>query len=305
MGNARIKILAVDDEEINLEILQDDLSIAGYEVLCADNGKTALDILQGHPDIKVILLDRMMPMMDGMELITELKNSERYNHIPVIMQTGAALTNQVREGIEAGVYYYLTKPYDEKILLAIVAAALEDTQKFDTLQQELQSLQGNINDVNAGLQYLKSCVFEYSTLKEVKSIAFIMANSCPDPKRVVLGLSEIMQNAIEHGNLGLTLREKSELLVNGLYQQEIDHRLGLAGNRDKRATVEMQRTEKKVQFIVTDEGPGFAWRDYLRLIPGRATLPNGRGIAMAAMFSFDNLEFMGCGNKAICAVNID
>ena len=161
MDNQKIKILAVDDEEINLEILLDDLTLAGYEVICAEDGQIAWDLLQLHDDIEVILLDRMMPVMNGMELIGKLKADDRYKNIPVIMQTGAAATEQVKEGIDAGVYYYLTKPYDEELLLAIVASAIEDTKNAYTIKKELKNLQTNLDELQSGLHHLISSEFEY------------------------------------------------------------------------------------------------------------------------------------------------
>src|SRR3974390_783013 len=105
------KILAVDDEEFNLDILTSSLADAGYEVFEARDGLEALKTLEEQPDIEVILLDRMMPNVDGMEVIRRIKSGGRFQDIAVIMQTAAAATEQVLQGIKAGVYYYLTKPY--------------------------------------------------------------------------------------------------------------------------------------------------------------------------------------------------
>ncbi len=303
MKNGKIKVLAVDDEEINLEILEDDLQLAGYEVLCAENGKKAWQVLEENPDIMVILLDRMMPEMDGMEFISELKANDRYKDIPVIMQTGAALTEQVKEGIEAGVYYYLTKPYDEALLLAIVDAAVSDIKRTNSTYSELLQLQTKLDDLNTGLGKLVKGQFEFSTPEEVKNIAFILASSCPDPKKAVLGITEIMQNAIEHGNLGITFEEKSKLLLGGTYHDEIKQRLELPENRNKKATVEIKRTSESLVLIITDDGEGFEWERFINFSPERATLPNGRGIAMAGLLSFDKIEFVEPGNRVICSID--
>lgn len=106
-----IKILAVDDEEFNLMIIKAYLEEEGYDVILAADGLQGLEQLQKHPDIAVIVLDRMMPNMDGMTMLAKVKADPVWNEIPVIMQTAAASSQQVLEGIQAGVYYYLTKPY--------------------------------------------------------------------------------------------------------------------------------------------------------------------------------------------------
>ncbi len=305
MDNQKIKILAVDDEEINLEILEDDLTLAGYEVICAEDGQIAWDLLQHHDDIEVILLDRMMPVMNGMELIGKLKADDRYKNIPVIMQTGAAVSEQVKEGIDAGVYYYLTKPYDEELLLAIVNSAIEDNKNTDAIKDEICNLNSNLTNLQSGLHCINSSTFEFSHPSQINTITFILANCCPEPGKVVLGITELMQNAIEHGNLGIDYQEKLELLVNGKFQDEIQHRLELPRYRDKKATVEINRKAGSFEITITDEGQGFNWDEFMQLSPERATAPNGRGIAMSGMMSFDQIEYIGCGNKVICTIKIE
>jgi len=303
MQNGKIRILAVDDEAANLEILSENLIDAGYEVLCARNGVNAWELLERNPGIMLILLDRMMPEMDGMAFIRQQKTHEKFRHIPVIMQTGAASTEQMKEGIEAGVFYYLTKPYDEALLLAIVEAAINDVRRADATNLELQELHTNLTSLHDGLKNLVGGVFEFRTLDEVRRIAFIVANSCPDPKKTILGISEIMINAVEHGNLGITFEEKSKLLLNGNYEYEIRKRLDAPHNRQKKATVEIKRNGQEMQIIITDTGAGFDWARFMKLSPERATLPNGRGIAMAEMFSFDHLVYVKPGNKVICSIH--
>ena len=101
---------------------------AGYEVVLAEDGLAALERLEENPDTAAIVLDRMMPEMDGMEFLSRIKANPKFQDIPVIMQTAAAGSEQVLQGIQAGVYYYLTKPYDDVLLLAILEAALRDAR---------------------------------------------------------------------------------------------------------------------------------------------------------------------------------
>jgi len=133
------KILAVDDEEFNLDILASCMTEAGYEVIEAEDGTTALQRLEEHPDLEVIVLDRMMPNMNGMEFLKRLKTDGRFQNVAVIMQTAAAASEQVLEGIKAGVYYYLTKPYEDAMLLSIVKAALDDTQAKKEMKKDVRT----------------------------------------------------------------------------------------------------------------------------------------------------------------------
>ena len=133
----RQKILTVDDEALNREILADYLSIAGFEVIEADDGDTALQMLADHPDVDAIVLDRMMPRMDGMKVLSTLKNTPHLRDIPVIIQTAAASSEQIVEGIRAGAYYYLTKPYEDIILLGIISAAIDGAAEKKNLRDEI------------------------------------------------------------------------------------------------------------------------------------------------------------------------
>jgi CheY-like chemotaxis protein len=125
----KIKVLVVDDEEFNLDIMTDYLEDAGFTVIQADDGDVALQKLASIPDIDVIILDRMMPRMNGMEVLENLSASPKLSCIPVIMQSGAASGEQILEGKLAGVYAYLPKPFDAAMLVWGVQAAVKDYKK--------------------------------------------------------------------------------------------------------------------------------------------------------------------------------
>lgn len=121
------RILVVDDEIINLQIIREYLEDTGHQLELLVSAEQAWERLNaGAPAFGLAILDRMMPGMSGIELLRLMKGDTRFAAIPVIMQTAATAPDQVREGIEAGAYYYLAKPYEPETLLAIVRAALVD-----------------------------------------------------------------------------------------------------------------------------------------------------------------------------------
>ena len=129
------KILAVDDEVHALKILRLHLQDAGYHVITATNGKEALNELTDHPDVDCVLLDRMMPVMDGIEMLKKMKaNGSPHRHIPVIMQTAKKEEWDAYEGTDAGAIHYLIKPYVRETLLATVETVLRD---MDALKAHL------------------------------------------------------------------------------------------------------------------------------------------------------------------------
>jgi len=108
-------ILIVDDESANIKLLSHTLSPI-YNVYAATNGKDALGVAEKHqPDI--ILLDIIMPDMDGYEVITALKKSERTNHIPVIFLTSKNDPESEARGLDLGAADYIFKPFSQSLLL--------------------------------------------------------------------------------------------------------------------------------------------------------------------------------------------
>lgn len=291
----RQKILAVDDEAVNRDILTDYLSIAGFEVIEADDGDTAMQALTDHPDIDAVVLDRMMPRMDGMKVLTDIKSDARLRHLPVIMQTAAASSEQIVEGIRAGAYYYLTKPYEDVILLGVISAALDGAAEKRQLREDIGR-----NTRAQGL--LQQGRFRFRTLEEAKGLAVFIANCCPDPEIAGPGLLELLVNAVEHGNLGINYEQKAKLVAESRWQAEIEHRLAAPENTDKFGELTFEHQNRAIQIRIKDAGKGFDWTDYLEISPQRVTHAHGRGIATAKALSFSTLSYVGCGNEVVCTV---
>ena len=295
--SARSKILAVDDEVFNLDIMDRHLARAGFEVVLAEDGIAALQKLEENADIELIVLDRMMPKLGGMEFLQRIKADSRFQHIPVVMQTAAAASDQVVEGIKAGVYYYLTKPYKGAILIGIVNAALTDARAKKKLGERVRVY-------DRTMRLLVEARFHFQTLDEAVNLANYVANWFPDPEKVVFGLHELLVNAVEHGNLAISYAEKSALLRNDGWQAEVERRLGLPENQDKFGHLCLKVTPEAIVVDIKDDGKGFAWHEYLEFSPDRATDLHGRGIAASRGVSFDSVEYSGTGNEVRCTVKL-
>lgn len=115
------KILVVDDEERMRKLVRDFLANKGYRVLETSNGEEALDIFLQQKDIALILLDVMMPVMDGWEACKAIRE---YSKVPIIMLTAKSEEKDELKGFELGVDEYITKPFSPKILVARVEAIL-------------------------------------------------------------------------------------------------------------------------------------------------------------------------------------
>jgi len=117
----QLKILVVDDETRMRKLVGDFLKKSGYQVIEAADGSTALDIFFEQQDIALIILDVMMPKMDGWQVCKELRS---YSRVPIIMLTAKSEERDELLGFELGVDEYITKPFSPKILVARVEAIL-------------------------------------------------------------------------------------------------------------------------------------------------------------------------------------
>ncbi|MCB2153766.1 response regulator [bacterium] len=126
MAPEKPKILAVDDENDVLLILKTALK-EEYDVSTATNGPDALAQAQENvPDL--VILDMMMPEMDGFEVLAELKNNERTAAVPVVFLTGISDKSKIRKALDMGTQYYIVKPFDYNDLLTKVQLALRDSE---------------------------------------------------------------------------------------------------------------------------------------------------------------------------------
>lgn len=298
MSEIKPKILIVDDEPLNLMVLEDFLEEAGYEVIQAGSGNEAWDMLSAsHEEYDAILLDRMMPGLEGIEVLQRIKSREDMKKLPVIMQTARSSEQDILEGLEAGAYYYLTKPFEKRQLLAIVHSAVQDYEEYRQLKLEAEQVKSHLNLLDYGQ-------FSFRTLDEARVLAPLLASASCKPEVVVFGLSELFANAVEHGNLGISYAEKSQLNEIGKWGEEVLRRLSLPEFSEKQVKVTFSRSEKEIVFEIEDQGKGFDWQEYMDLNVHRAFDTHGRGIAMANMLSFDSLEYQGIGNRVKATVFI-
>ena len=119
MGEKLKKILVIEDEEDNLKVLSMALKSAGYIVFGATNGEDGIELFrQEKPDL--VILDVMMPVMDGWEVLRRIKAGLRSRRVPVIMLTAKNTDKDKIKGYEYGADFYVTKPYNIKKLLPII-----------------------------------------------------------------------------------------------------------------------------------------------------------------------------------------
>ena len=148
------RILVADDNPANVDILQTRLAVHGYEIVTASDGEEALAVArEKQPDL--ILLDVMMPRMDGLEVCRRLKADTALPFIPIILVTAKADSKDIVAGLEAGGDEYLTKPVDQGALVARVKSMLRIKALHDTVHEQagrLEAQAGQLAEWNKTLE---------------------------------------------------------------------------------------------------------------------------------------------------------
>ena len=283
-------LLVVDDDPVDTEIIREFLHTTPYDADYAGDGASAWARLDAEPErFDAVILDRVMPQLSGIDLLGRLVADERFFALPVIMQTAADTPAQVAEGLAAGAWYYLAKPYSGDNLRQIVHAAVNERQHRLYLQRMEQELDHT-------WELLREGHFHFRTPEQARLLSARLGRFCAEHSAVTMGLSELMLNAVEHGNLGIGYAAKSELLASGQYHDEIEERLRAPEQRERWARVRFHRDNGEIHFRIQDCGAGFDWRGYLDFDPERMFDAHGRGIAMARQMAFIRLEYLGLGN---------
>jgi CheY-like chemotaxis protein len=287
MSNGRI--LLVDDDPVGLQLMVSFLKSTSYQITTATDGLQAEEIIFNHAPnyFSAIVLDYQMPGRDGLSLLRQLKQDPR-RLAPVIMQTAAKKPEQIQEGIDAGAFYYLIKPYKPNVFLSIIESAIKDFNNHFQVVRKLDSFEH-------ALQLLRHACFEYRTLEEATHLSAFIAFATKQPKKIGIGLYELMVNAVEHGNLAISYDEKTELINQQNLKSEIQRRLADPNYRDRFVTVEIKQESGRLVISISDMGEGFEFEKYLEFSVERALDNHGRGIMMANKMSFDHLQYSNGG----------
>ena len=186
----KIKILVVDDEERMQKLLSDFLKMKDYEVLLAGNGEEAIDLFFKEKSIALIILDVMMPKMDGW---TALKTIREYSKVPVIMLTARSEENDELKGFDYGADEYISKPFSPKILVARVEALL---RRSGVQKEELLEVGGIVIDEVAHSVTVDGKPIELS-FKEYELLQYFVEN-----KGIALSREKILNNVWNYDYFG-------------------------------------------------------------------------------------------------------
>lgn len=165
----QLKILVVDDESRMRKLVKDFLTIKGFRVIEAADGEEAVTLFFEQKDIELILLDIMMPKMDGWEVCRTIR---KYSQVPIIMLTARSEERDELQGFELGVDEYISKPFSPKILVARVEAIL---RRSNTISKEAVNLGGICIDKAAHQVTIDANAIDLS-YKEFELLTYFVEN---------------------------------------------------------------------------------------------------------------------------------
>lgn len=187
----RLKILVVDDESRMRKLVRDFLVKSNFDVIEAGDGEEAVELFLQQKDIALIVLDIMMPKMDGWEVCREVR---RYSQVPIIMLTARGDERDELQGFQLGVDEYITKPFSPKILVARIEAILRRTNQAD--KQELLHCGGIEVDKMAHEVKIDGQSVDLS-FKEFELLVYFMEN-----KGIALSREKILNNVWDYDYFG-------------------------------------------------------------------------------------------------------
>jgi signal transduction histidine kinase len=193
------RILVVDDNPVNRSMLSEHVTHLGHAVAAAENGRVALERLRAEP-YDLVLMDVLMPEVNGFETLRAMRTDERLRQIPVIMISGLGELDSIVQGIEEGAEDYLSKPFDPVILRARIGASLEKKRLRDAERRRAEELERALQQLKAAQDQL----VEQQKLASLGSLTAGIAHEIRNPLNFVTNFAQLAVELVDELRGALT-----------------------------------------------------------------------------------------------------
>ncbi|MGA2478570.1 MAG: response regulator [Spirochaetia bacterium] len=286
INGGKVRVLVVDDQETLRALLSRLLIREGFEPIEAADGEQAVALFKSQSPL-VVVSDIMMPRMDGLTLLHEIKRIDR--NATVILMTGQGNEDVLLNALRGGATNFFKKPFNIRELI-------EEIRKV----------------VEFRLEAARSTLFSPFLVEETKRFVMPRADSayfpiinqitlqlpCLLPEGEILnlkiGIEEMIANAIEHGNLGISFEEKNRAIEEGRLAELMAERGSQSDAAGRAVHIDARLTSEYFEISIRDEGKGFAWRDLPAVAPESLLSFNGRGIFLTKIY-FDEVTYNETG----------
>ncbi|MBF0288754.1 MAG: response regulator [SAR324 cluster bacterium] len=294
-----LKVLYVeDDEQLQIETAQL-FSNFFHDLTSASNGQKGLELYQdaifAKKPFDIVISDIHMPVMNGIEMLGHIKRINRDQ--AAIVVSAHDDSNYLMEIINMGIDQFILKPLSLQNFLGVLQRVYHDLTQYREMLQKMEQEERSLEMMEHG-------VFRFQTPEDVDNLARVLSQVCPDPLRTMQGLLELLTNAVEHGNLGLSYDEKTVLVENMELEEEIENRLQQEKNLKKYGILKFYKSDSQIRLHIQDQGQGFDFKKYLSFDKNRIFDNHGRGIAMSKTQFFDDVHYIGCGNEVEALVKL-
>ncbi len=268
-------ILIVDSDPTEISLLEQMLEDEDFRFLTAARAAEAQEVVRAEgTEINAVLMDWQLADGRGLELLGWMQEQPELGDIEIVVESTEFVPENVKQAIDAGAYYYLTKPFDEPRVEAIVRAAVESCEIKRRLAEKVEEAQDAFRLLHSGRFHLRR-------IRDAELLAVHISSGWAQPEASV-GLLELLVNAVEHGNLEITYEEKGRLLASNRLEEERQHRLQLPKYKSRLVRVDLEQVDSELRITIQDEGQGFDYERFLVLDRGRLFDAHGRGILLAS-----------------------
>jgi DNA-binding response OmpR family regulator len=283
----RERVLIVDDQDALRVMLARMVERAGFEPVEAKDGEEAVERFKTFAPI-VVVSDIMMPKMDGLALLERIKQIDR--GAAVILMTGLGNEEVLLQALRGGATNFFKKPFNVADLIQQIRAVAEYRREAarSTLTTPFLEEETKLFRIPSG---------DERYLPLINQVTLQLPRILPEEEilNLKIGIEEMIVNAVEHGNLGISFAEKAAAIEAGTLRELMAERLKGAGAA-KVVTVTSRLTRERFEITISDGGEGFDWRALPGVEAGNLLAYSGRGIFLTKIY-FDEVRYNERGNE--------
>jgi CheY-like chemotaxis protein/anti-sigma regulatory factor (Ser/Thr protein kinase) len=281
-------VLVVDDQEALRSLLARLLEREGFDPVQAEDGAQAVELYKSEAPL-VVVSDIMMPRMDGLALLNEIRRIDR--NATVILMTGQGNEDVLLKALRGGASNFFKKPFNVRELIDEIRKVVDF--RLEAARSSLFSPLLEEETKRFVVPHADSPFFPIINQITLQLPCLLPAE---DILNLKIGIEEVITNAIEHGNLGISFEEKNKAIQEGRLTELIADKGRESDAAGRKVSISSRLTSEIFEIVIRDDGTGFDWRTLPAVEPENLLAFNGRGIFLTKIY-FDEVLYNDAGNE--------